>query len=167
MNEAAVLDLAIAQADFADPADAAAIVLVLDAYARDPMGGGEPLSADVRERLVPAMAQVPGAFALLARVGGEPVGLATCFMGFSTFAAAPLVNIHDVSVLPAHRGRGVARALFAAIEGEARARGACKVTLEVLSGNHRARELYASLGYGDFQLDPEAGNALFWQKRLT
>jgi GNAT superfamily N-acetyltransferase len=164
---AAVLDLVITRADFADPGDAAALVLVLDAYARDPMGGGEPLSADVRERLVPAMAQVPGAFALLARLDGEPVGLATCFMGFSTFVARPLVNIHDVSVIPGQRGKGIARALFAAIEAEARERGACKVTLEVLSGNHRAKELYASLGYGDFQLDPEAGSALFWQKRLT
>lgn len=167
MSEAAALDLVIARADFAEPADAAALVAVLDAYARDPMGGGEPLSADVRERLVPALAQVPGAFAFLARIDGEAVGLATCFMGFSTFAARPLVNVHDVSVVPAHRGKGIARALFAAIEGEAEARGACKVTLEVLSGNHRAKDLYASLGYGDYELDPEAGNALFWQKRLT
>ena len=167
MIDAAVLDLAIAPVDFADPADAAALVFVLDAYARDPMGGGEPLSADVRERLVPAMAQVPGAFALLARLDGEAAGLATCFMGFSTFAARPLVNIHDVSVVPQHRGKGIARALFAAVEAEAKARGACKVTLEVLSGNHRAKALYASLGYGDFQLDPEAGHALFWQKKLT
>jgi ribosomal protein S18 acetylase RimI-like enzyme len=166
VSEIATLDLAITLADFADPADAAAIVLVLDAYARDPMGGGEPLSADVRERLVPAMAQVPGAFAVLARLGDEAVGLATCFMGFSTFAARPLVNIHDVSVLPGHRGRGIARALFAAVEDEARGRGACKVTLEVLTGNQRAKDIYASLGYGDFQLDPEAGHALFWQKRL-
>ncbi|EJL27732.1 N-acetyltransferase [Novosphingobium sp. AP12] len=167
MSEAAVLDLAITRADFADPADAAALVEVLDAYARDPMGGATPLRADVRDRLVPAMAEVPGAFALLARIGGEAVGLATCFMGFSTFAARPLVNIHDVSVIPGYRGKGIARALFAAVEDEARRRGACKVTLEVLSGNHRAKELYASLGYGDFQLDPEAGTALFWQKRLT
>lgn len=167
MIDAAVLDLAIAPVDFADPADAAALVFVLDVYARDPMGGGEPLSADVRERLVPAMAQVPGAFALLARLDGEAAGLATCFMGFSTFAARPLVNIHDVSVVPQHRGKGIARALFAAVEAEAKARGACKVTLEVLSGNHRAKALYASLGYGDFQLDPEAGHALFWQKKLT
>jgi GNAT superfamily N-acetyltransferase len=167
VSETAVLDLAITRADFADPADAAALVLVLDAYACDPMGGGEPLSADVRERLAPALAQVPGAFAFLARLGGEPVGLATCFMGFSTFAARPLVGIHDVSVIPGQRGKGIARALFAAIEDEARERGACKVTLEVLSGNHRAKKLYASLGYGDFQLDPEAGTALFWQKRLT
>lgn len=167
MTQALAPDLTIDPVDFADPADAAGLVLVLDAYARDPMGGGAPLSDDVRERLCPAMAEVPGAFALLARLDGEPVGLATCFVGFSTFAARPLVNIHDVSVVPEHRGKGVARALFARIEDEARARGACKVTLEVLSGNHRAKELYASLGYGDFQLDPEAGNALFWQKRLT
>lgn len=167
MSIAAALEVTITHADFADPADGAAVVAVLDAYARDPMGGGKPLPADVRERLVPAMARVPGAFALLARVEGEAVGLATCFMGFSTFAAAPLVNIHDVSVIPSHRGRGVARALFAAVEDEARRRGAVKVTLEVLSGNTRAKELYASLGYGDFQLDPEAGTALFWQKRLT
>lgn len=167
MTEAAVLDLAIALVDFADPADAAGLVHVLDAYARDPMGGGEPLGQDVRERLAPAMAQVPGAFALLARLDGKPVGLATCFMGFSTFAARPLVNIHDLSVVPQHRGQGIARALFAAIEDEARTRGACKITLEVLSGNHRAKALYQSLGYGDYQLDPEAGHAQFWQKRLT
>lgn len=168
MNAVAALDLmTIAPVDFADPADTAGLVHVLNAYACDPMGGGTPLAQDVRERLPSAMAQVPGAFALLARLAGEAVGLATCFMGFSTFAAHPLVNIHDVSVLPAHRGKGIARALFAAVEDEARQRGACKVTLEVLSGNHRAKELYASLGYGDFQLDPQAGHALFWQKRLT
>lgn len=168
MTQGAVLDdIVIAQADLSDAADGAAIVHLLDVYARDPMGGGAPLSADVKERLVPALAQVPGAFVLLARLDGEPVGLANCFMGFSTFAARPLANIHDVAVVPQQRGKGVARALFAAIEDEARKRGACKVTLEVLSGNHRAKALYAKLGYGDYQLDSESGHALFWQKRLT
>jgi len=90
-----------------------------------------------------------------------------CFTGFSTFAARPLVNIHDVCVLAPHRGRGVATALFRRIEDEARARDACKITLEVLSGNHNAKRLYTSLGYGDYTLDPETGHALFWQKRLT
>ncbi|AOR77626.1 GNAT family N-acetyltransferase [Novosphingobium resinovorum] len=167
MSDTLAPDLVITRADFADPADAAAIVAMLDVYARDPMGGGEPLSDDVRERLVPALAQVPGAFVLLARLDGEAVGIANCFTGFSTFAARPLVNIHDIAVAPGHRGKGIARALFAAIEVEARKRGACKITLEVLSGNQRAKELYASLGYGDYQLDPETGHALFWQKRLS
>ena len=51
-------------------------------------------------------------------------------------------------------------------EAEARRRGACKVTLEVLSGNARAKALYVALDYNDYQLDPEAGHALFWQKKL-
>lgn len=108
----------------------------------------------------------PHAFSLLARIDDEAVGLANCFMGYSTFAAAPLVNIHDLAVLPGHRGAGIGKALMAAIEAEALKRGACKVTLEVLSGNP-ARHLYAACGYGDYQLDPATGHALFWQKRLT
>ncbi|MFK4873406.1 GNAT family N-acetyltransferase [Novosphingobium sp. ZW T3_23] len=153
-------------ADYADAADAARVVALLDSYARDPMGGGKPLSEEVRERLVPGLSAHPGAFSLLAFAGDEALGLANCITGFSTFAARPLVNIHDMAVLPKARGQGVGRALMLAVEAEARARGACKITLEVLSGNATAKGLYASLGYGDYALDPQAGTALFWEKKL-
>ena len=158
--------LTIGLADYADPHDAAAIVTLLDAYARDPMGGGTPLAEDVKARLPGDLAANPHAFSLLARLGNQAVGLANCFMAYSTFAAAPLVNIHDFAVLPGHRGAGIGHALLAAVEAEALKRGAIKVTLEVLSGNEPARRLYAANGYGDYQLDPAAGQALFWQKRL-
>ena len=158
--------LTIALADYRDPHDAADVVALLDAYARDPMGGGEPLSEAVKARLPGDLAVNPQAFSLLARLDDTPVGLANCFMGYSTFAAAPLVNIHDLAVLPGHRGAGVGKALMQAVEAEALKRGACKITLEVLSGNP-ARHLYARQGYGDYQLDPATGHALFWQKRLT
>ena len=157
--------LAISLADYADPRDAADVVALLDAYARDPMGGGSPLAHDVKARLASDLAANPQAFSLLARIDDMAVGLANCFMGYSTFAAAPLVNIHDLAVLPGHRGAGIGKALMAAVEAEALKRGACKVTLEVLSGNP-ARHLYAREGYGDYQLDPATGHALFWQKRL-
>ncbi|MPS67542.1 MAG: GNAT family N-acetyltransferase [Novosphingobium sp.] len=153
-------------ADYADAADAARVVALLDSYARDPMGGGKALSDEVRERLVPGLAAHGGAFSLLAFAGEEAVGLANCITGFSTFAARPLVNIHDMAVRPQVRGKGVGRALMLAVEAEARARGACKITLEVLSGNGTAKGLYASLGYGDYALDPQAGTALFWEKKL-
>jgi GNAT superfamily N-acetyltransferase len=158
--------LTVDLADYADPRDAADVVALLDAYARDPMGGGEPLADAVKARLPGDLAANPHAFSLLARLDGRAVGLANCFIGYSTFAAAPLVNIHDLAVLPGHRGAGIGKALMAAIEAEALKRGACKVTLEVLSGNP-ARHLYARQGYGDYQLDPATGHALFWQKRLT
>lgn len=157
--------LAITLADYCDPRDAADVVALLDAYARDPMGGGEPLRDDVKARLASDLAANPQAFSLLVRIGGRAVGLANCFMGYSTFAAAPLVNIHDLAVLPEARGAGIGKALLAAVEAEALKRGACKITLEVLSGNP-ARHLYAREGFGDYQLDPATGHALFWQKRL-
>lgn len=168
MTGASALDapLVIARADYDDPADAEAVITLMDVYACDPMGGGHPLADDVMAELVPLLAATPNAFSLIARAGREPVGLANCFTAVSTFNALPLVNIHDVVVVPEQRGRGIGRALFAAVEDEARALGAGKVTLEVLSGNERATALYSALGYGAYELDPAAGQALFWQKRL-
>jgi GNAT superfamily N-acetyltransferase len=159
--------LTVEPADYADPRDAADLVMLLDAYARDPMGGGVPLCRETRDAVVPGLAATPGAFSLIARLDGRPVGLANCFTGFSTFAAQPLVNVHDLAVLPGCRGHGVGRALLKAVEAEARRCGASKLTLEVLSGNERAKSLYLALGFGEYQLDPEAGQALLWQKKLA
>lgn len=158
--------LTVRLADYGDPADAAAVIDLLDSYARDPMGGGAPLSDTVRAGLVPMLAAHQGAFTLLAFVDGRPAGLANCFTGLSTFAARPLVNIHDIAVAPDQRRAGIGKALMLAVEAEARARGACKITLEVLGGNVRAKALYAALGYGDYALDPQAGTAQFWEKKL-
>ena len=165
MSEVAALDLTITLADYADPRDAAELADLLDTYARDPMGGGAPLSDHARANLASGLA-ASNAFSLIARVDGEAAGLANSLMGYSTFAGAPLVNIHDFAVIPEHRARGVGFALMQAIEAEALRRGACKITLEVLSGNAAARRLYEACGYADYQLDPAAGHALFWQKRL-
>jgi ribosomal protein S18 acetylase RimI-like enzyme len=158
--------LTVELADYASRRDAADIVALLEAYARDPMGGGEQLGQEVRDEVVPGLAATPGAFSLIARLEGKAVGLANCFTGFSTFIAKPLINVHDMTVLENHRGRGIGKALLGAVEAEARRRGACKITLEVLSGNERAKALYIANGYRDYQLDPRSGHALFWQKRL-
>ena len=53
------MKLEIHQADFDDPVHRAGIVEVLDSYASDPVGGGEPLSSEVRQRLVPALRYHP------------------------------------------------------------------------------------------------------------
>jgi ribosomal protein S18 acetylase RimI-like enzyme len=155
----------VCRADYADPRHAAAIVALLDAYAIDPAGGGTPLNAFTRQNLVAALAARPQAFSVLAFDAGEAVGLVNCFEGFSTFACAPLVNVHDVAVLPSYRGRGVGAQMLVLVEAIARERGACKLTLEVLQGN-RAGRLYERLGFADFQLDPAMGNARFMQKWL-
>lgn len=163
--------LRICRADYANPVHASALVSLLDAYARDPMGGGEPLSEFARTHLVSALAARPQVFSVLAfgDSGGPetPVGLVNCIEGFSTFACQPLVNVHDVAVLPAYRGQGVAEKMLALVEEIARERGACKLTLEVLQGNACAIRLYHRVGFANYQLDPAMGQAQFLQKWLT
>ena len=149
-----------------DPACAAGIVDVLNSYASDPMGGGIPLGNHTRQSLVDSLRQRDWVVTLLALKEGRPVGLLIAMEGFSTFAAKPLMNIHDVAVLPDTRGMGVGQKLFTEIEQVARERGCCKLTLEVLSGNERARRLYAHLGFKPYVLDPESGEAQFWEKPL-
>ena len=160
-------DVSVRLVDYSDPHDAAEMIELLDVYSRDPMGGGKPLATETRNTLTQNLAKLDHAFSFIATVDGEPAGLANCFEGFSTFAAKPLVNIHDVVVKSDYRGQGVGKALFAEIEARAAAKGACKVTLEVLSGNEPAKGLYASLGYGSFELDPAKGHALFWEKDIA
>ena len=160
------MTIEVVLADYRDSAQAAALVELLDGYARDPAGGGTPLSAQVRAELPAALAARPQAFSVLAYDNGQPVGLINCVEGFSTFACRPLVNVHDVVVTPSHRGQRLAQRMLEKVEQEARARGACKLTLEVLSGNVSARKAYEREGFADYQLDPAFGSAMFMQKKL-
>jgi GNAT superfamily N-acetyltransferase len=156
----------IRAADYANLADRQALLALLDAYACDPMGGAQPLSEAVKTRLCDALGAFNGARSWLAWHGSQPVGLLNAFLGFSTFKAAPLLNIHDLVVQPAWHGQGIGRALLAQAEHEAKAMGCCKLTLEVLSGNQRAQRAYAFFGFEHYVLDPQAGQAGLMQKWL-
>jgi ribosomal protein S18 acetylase RimI-like enzyme len=102
----------------------------------------------------------------LAFEGEQPVGVAVCFIGFSTFAAKPLINIHDCMVLPAFRGKGVGRRLLDAVEAKARELGCCKLTLEVMDNNDRALRAYEAAGFVRYALQENAGTAIFLSKPL-
>jgi GNAT superfamily N-acetyltransferase len=158
------VNLAVRPLDLSD-ADQALIWLdLLDHYASDPMGGGDGLSEYAKLNLVGAMREVPGFHGALAWLDGQAVGLIDCFAGFSTFAAKPLLNVHDIVVRADRRGQGIGRALLAWAEQRAAELGCCKLTLEVLSNNLRAMACYERAGYMPYVLDPQAGHALFLQK---
>lgn len=127
---------------------------MLDAYAQDPMGGGKPMAEDVKARLIPGLRAHPATYVFLAyrndpRADGEPVGIANSFLGFSTFAARPLLNIHDLAVIPKARRLGVGRKLLDAVAEKAKSLDCCAVTLEVRDDNPAARKLYADYGFHD------------------
>jgi ribosomal protein S18 acetylase RimI-like enzyme len=158
------MPLHILPVDYQNPAHRQALVMLLDAYAQDPMGGGEALAQDVKARLCDDLAARTDAASFIAWLNDAPVGLVNCIEGYSTFKAQPLMNIHDIAVLPGHRGAGVGQALLAAAEQHAKDRGCCKLTLEVLTGNARALKSYLGFGFEPYALDPAAGQASFMQK---
>ena len=148
--------LEIREADFADPVHSAGIVDVLNSYAADSVGGAKPLTPDARARLVPALQHHPSALVLLAFAEEQPVGIAICFFSLSTFQARPLLNVHDLAVVSAFRGRGVGRALLSEAELRAVRHGCCRLTLEVQDDNDRALSLYKSFGFTDFRVGDSA-----------
>ena len=154
------MPVTIVPADLAEKLHADAVVDLLDIYARDPMGAGIPLPADVIGRLRRDMPSHPTAHALLAFAGDEVIGFVTGFLGYSTFRAMPLLNIHDIAVLPAWRGRGIARRLLRETEALGRSLGCCRITLEVRDDNPRVRSVYDQAGFV-----PAACN-LFMEKAL-
>jgi ribosomal protein S18 acetylase RimI-like enzyme len=166
LTQPAATALHVFRADYHHAGHAQALVHLLDAYARDPAGGGQPLSDFAKTHLARELAARPQAFSVLAFDGAQPVGLVNCIEGFSTFACRPLVNVHDVVVLASHRGRRVGALMLAEVEAIARERGACKLTLEVLQGNAPAIRLYERIGFAGYQLDPALGKAQFLQKWL-
>lgn len=166
MTPSSTLSLNICRADYSNPAHAHAVVQLLDAYAQDPAGGAKPLSDFAKSNLISALAARPQAFSVLAFDGDKAVGLINCIEGFSTFACKPLVNIHDVAVLPGYRGQRIGEKMLALVDEISRERGACKLTLEVLQGNAGAIKLYERVGFAGYQLDPAMGQAQFFQKWL-
>ena len=166
MNEGTVDKLVIRLADWSNPEDGLTVVNLLDSYAQDPMGGAAPLSEFAKKNLPQAMAVTPGAFSVIGFQGETPVALANCFTTLSTFACKPIINIHDLAVVSQSRGSGVGQQMLAFVEEHARNVGACKITLEVLTGNDRARRSYARFGFEAYTLDDTTGHALFLQKGI-
>ncbi len=153
-------------ADLTQPEEADAVIELLDEYARHPMGGGKSLSTFTKQNLIPSLQKRKECSIILAFDDKQAIGLCNCFEAFSTFASKPLLNIHDVFVAKAYRKQGIARQMMTYAETIAREKGCCKLTLEVLSKNEKAKKSYLASGYKPYQLDENYGFAEFWQKSL-
>lgn len=152
--------LNIRDADYYSKKDKEDILYLLNVYAKDPMGLDKELPDKVRSRLFKEWKKIQTAFSILAYLDDRAVGLLNAFFGFSTFKAAPLINIHDIVVLEEVRGLNIGRKLLEAVEAKARENGCCKITLEVRDDNP-ARRLYKRFGFSD-----EEPPMRFWTKEL-
>ena len=153
--------------DFANSEQAETCTRLLNIYAQDIMGGGKSLADNVLKNLPVELAARSFAHAFIVYHNQKAIGLALCMEGFSTFSCKPLINIHDFMVIPEYRNQGVAKILLHAVEEFARSIQCCKLTLEVLQGNAAAQRAYEKFGFTGYELNPEQGKALFWEKALN
>jgi len=107
----------------------------------------------------------PVVFATVADGDGAVLGMAIYFLNFSTWTGRCGIYLEDLYVRPAHRGRGVGRALLAELARTARARGYARVDWSVLDWNESALAFYRSIGarpmtgWTGYRLDGDALDA--------
>lgn len=161
----------VEEVNYLDETQCTQWIALLQEYAADPMGGGGLISQENIERLQ-TMVQgkhdhQPNLISFIGYENETPVAMTNCILSFSTFKAAPILNIHDFCVSASYRNKGFAQKLLQFVENYARQQGCCKLTLEVLEGNHPAKKAYLNFGFSGYELDPEMGKAVFWEKALT
>jgi len=104
----------------------------------------------------------PSLFGHVAIVGQSVVGCALWFLNFSTWRGVHGIYLEDLFVQPAHRGRGIGRALLVELAAECSRRGYARMEWAVLDWNEPAIRFYRSLGaiaqdeWTTFRLEGEA-----------
>lgn len=88
----------------------------------------------------------PSLFGHVASVGEDVVGCALWFLSFSTWRGVHGIYLEDLFVQPAHRGRGIGRALLTELAAECGRRSYARLEWAVLDWNEPAIGFYRSLG---------------------
>lgn len=120
------------------------LVRELAAYEREP-DAVEATEADFRVALFP-QDRAPTAFAHVAEVDGEIVGMALWYVTFSTWLGRGGIWLEDLFVSPEHRGSGLGKALLATLAALCAERGYGRLEWWVLRWNTPSIGFYDSLG---------------------
>ena len=161
-----MLPLQLTKVDYKNEHDIKVLLNLLQMYAQDPMGGNEAIEQSTIDSLPAALQSRSFMHSFVVYSDNIPLAFANCIESFSTFSAKGVLNIHDFAVLPEFRGQNVSQFLLSGIQDFATKIGCSKLTLEVLEGNKSAVRAYEKAGFSAYQLDPDMGNAMFWQKNL-
>ena len=84
--------------------------------------------------------------AVIAEWDGQPVGFALWFYNYSTWAGRHGLYLEDLFVRPAHRGRGIGKALLAHLARVAIEQGCGRYQWQVLDWNTPSIRFYEALG---------------------
>ena len=88
----------------------------------------------------------PRLFCDIAEWQGTPVGFAVWFINFSTFSGRSGIYLEDLFVRPAHRGKGLGKALLVHLAKHCVENGWSRLQWSVLDWNTPSIAFYKSLG---------------------
>jgi len=83
---------------------------------------------------------------VIAEWAGEPAGFAFYFFNYSTWLGRPGLYLEDLFVQPAHRGRGIGKALLQHLAAIAVGAGCGRMDWQVLDWNEPSIRFYEALG---------------------
>lgn len=86
------------------------------------------------------------AFAVLAEIENEAVGVAICFYNYSTFQCKPGIYLEDLYVQEAHRNKGIGKGFFKYLAERAVREDCGRIQWWVLDWNEPSIEFYKKLG---------------------
>ena len=161
------MKLEIQEADLNNKKHQNAVINLLNLYVQDLPGYNKSLPDSVLNEVIPGLKSMPTSLVFLARVENEFVGMAICFMGFSTFYARPIINIHDFMVKKNFRNKGIGTVLIQSVEAKAKKLNCCKLTLEVQEKNVLAMNLYQRTGFIKSIRNESDGHVFFLSKYLA
>jgi GNAT superfamily N-acetyltransferase len=131
----------IRTATAADVPTILALVHALARYEREP----DAVRIGQAELLRYGFGPQPHFECLIADAQGTPAGFALFFPIFSTWRG-PSIHLEDLFVEPAHRGRGIGKALLARVAAIAVERNCARLQWDVLDWNVPAIEFYQRCG---------------------
>lgn len=151
----------IINCDFTDVQHCTRLCEMVNAYIADPKGGGTQLTDRQKLYLLDGLESNENAIVLMALHKEDIIGYTVAFLNFSTFKAAPCINIHDLYLDEAYRHQGKGKEMLQKIIEIATEEGCKKATLEVRKDNETAQLLYFSEGFS-----PTTPEMFFWTKEL-
>lgn len=99
-------------------------------------------------------------------VGDPPLGVAVLRFRISTWAAETEAYLAELSVAPAHRGRGIGSAFLDTVIDHARARGVTYLDLNTSEDDEAARHVYEKRGFDCHEGRGAGPRALYYELEL-
>ena len=124
--------------------DAATLVRLVHQFEREE--GKSAARLTVADVLAQGFGERPRFRVLLAEDAGRTLGYAMFYPSYDSEHAARGLYLQDLFVVPEARGRGVGRALMAAVARACQADGGCYLFWNALEANHAGRAFYRRIG---------------------